>query len=165
MELRHYPALRFVHPILARPLSRDNTLPTLYIDIEPAVMHTYRLELYSDVSYMWFIDGELIDFGIPEGVYPSSSPVIAWRAKAWYLESTTQWDYVRYGTTPTNSTGDYDSDGDVDHVDFYFAQECFAASGPDTNAGPGCRFTDFDLDGDTDLIDFATFQHMYNGGE
>jgi len=33
-------------------LNRDNTLPIVYVDIEPGVPHTYRLELYGTDLYV-----------------------------------------------------------------------------------------------------------------
>ncbi len=142
---------------------RDNRLPILYIDIEPRVAHTYRLELYRDELYVWFIDGEVVDSGSPEGPYPSSNPSLNWRAKSWYLESTTKWDYIRYGTIPDEGSGDFDSDEDVDLRDYYYVHECLSNSGPGVDAGPGCRFADFDDDKDVDLKDLADFQTRFTG--
>jgi len=42
-----------------------------------------------------------------------------------------------------------------------FAGARLAASGPDTDAGPGCRFADFDADTDVDLDDFAAFTELF----
>ena len=142
-------------------LIRDTLLPILWIDIEPDVPHTYRLELFGADLYIWYIDGEVIDSGIPEGAYPSSTPSISWRAKSWFLESTTQWDYIRYGTIPQAGSGDFDSDDDVDLDDYYFFQDC--VTDPDTDAGPGCVWADFDSDSDVDLIDFGHFQANFTG--
>ncbi len=140
---------------------RDTLLPILWIDIEPDVPHTYRLELFGEDLYIWYIDGEVIDSGVPEAAYPSSTPSIGWRAKAWFLESTTQWDYIRYGTIPEPGSGDFDSDDDVDLDDYYFFQHCVTE--PDTDAGPGCIWADFDGDDDVDLIDFGHFQANFTG--
>ncbi len=41
-----------------------------------------------------------------------------------------------------------------------FAGARLAASGPDIDAGPGCRFADLDADTDVDLNDFAAFQAL-----
>ncbi|MCH7726441.1 MAG: hypothetical protein IH991_08195, partial [Planctomycetes bacterium] len=38
-------------------LVRDVLLPILFLDIEPDIFHTYRLELRDTTSYAWFIDG------------------------------------------------------------------------------------------------------------
>ena len=61
--------------------------------------------------------------------------------------------------------GDFDSDGGVHLGDFYFFQECVSNSGPEDDAGPGCRFADFDDDTDVDLRDIAIFQNTFTGGE
>jgi len=142
---------------------RDNLLPILYIDIDPEVPHTYRLELYDDQLYIWYIDGEVIDEGLPEGPFPKSDSRLKFRAKSWYLESTTKWDYIRYGTIPQEASGDFDSDEDVDLRDYYYVHECLSNSGPDVDAGPGCRFADFDADTDVDLQDLAEFQNRFSG--
>lgn len=58
--------------------------------------------------------------------------------------------------------GDYDSDGDVDLVDFAHFQGCF--NGPNRPpAQSGCSDADADLDGDVDLSDFSVFQMCFNG--
>ena len=48
---------------------RGSGLPTVFFDIEPGI-HTFRLELYGeelDEIYLFFIDGELLDSGDPDG--------------------------------------------------------------------------------------------------
>ena len=152
---------------------RDNSLPILYVDIEPGVAHTYRVELYARAWYVWYIDGWAVDSGVPETHYPALAPdsVINTRAKAQFVESTTVWDYIRWGGVPADGSGDYDSNQRVDARDFYFFHECLTNSrlgingGPDEDAGPGCRFADFDGDGDVDLRDLAAFQNAFTGGE
>ncbi len=144
-------------------LIRDNRLPILYVDVVPGVLHTYRLELYGADLYVWYIDGEVIDSGIPEAAYPSSNPNMNWRGKSAYYESTTKWDYIRYGVTPADGSADFDSDDALDLFDHYYVQECFDRSGPAADAGPGCRFADFDGDADVDLRDFAEFQNRFTG--
>ena len=58
--------------------------------------------------------------------------------------------------------GDYDSDGDVDLVDFKHFSSCF--NGPNrAYSTAGCGDADFDSDGDVDLVDFSTFQACFNG--
>ncbi|MCH7702202.1 MAG: hypothetical protein IID37_10985 [Planctomycetes bacterium] len=140
---------------------RDASFPIVWVDIQPDVPHTYRLELYGAELYIWFIDGQVIDSGRPEGAYPNLFSLISWRGKSWYLESTTQWDYIRYGTIPKPGSGDFDSDDDVDLDDYYFFHDC--VTGPNTNAGPGCVWADFDGDSDVDLIDFGHFQANFTG--
>ncbi len=144
-------------------LNRDNSLPIIFVDLEPGVPHTHRLELYGADLYVWYIDGVIVDQGVPEGPFPSFNPRITWRAKASWLPNTTVWDYIRYGTIPEDGSGDYDSDDDIDGHDFYFFQDYL--SGPEADAGPGGRFADFDGDTDVDLADFAAFQRAFTGGE
>lgn len=81
---------------------RDNLLPILFVDIEPGVPHTYRLELYGSDLYQFYIDGELIDSGVPEGAYPTLDSRIVFGARAATPEgiSTVRWDYIRYGSIP-----------------------------------------------------------------
>ncbi|MCH8880777.1 MAG: hypothetical protein IID34_12965, partial [Planctomycetes bacterium] len=135
-------------------LNRDNTLPIIFVEIEPGIPHTYRLELYGADLYVWYIDGEVVDSGLPEGAYPSFNPNMNFGAKASWLPNTTQWDYIRYGTIASASSGDFDSDEEVDFYDFYFFQECLL---PPAGFWPGCAWADMDADGDTDCDDWALF--------
>jgi len=135
-------------------LNRDNLLPIVFVDIEPGVPHTYRLELYDAARYVWFIDGIIVDSGIPEGAFPSFFPAINWRTKSWLLPNTTQWDYIRFGTIPQRSSGDFNSDGLVDTNDLYFFTDCLL--GPDA-AGPGCQWADMNNDGTADGNDIQLF--------
>ena len=134
---------------------RDDFQETVYVEIEPNSFHTYRVELHGADQYFIYIDGEIITCGVPGGPFPHNEKnVIAWRAKAWFLANTTQWDYVRLGTTPQNSSGDFNSDSAVDFYDLYFFQECLT-----TEAGgwAGCAWADMNFDGDTKCDDWALF--------
>ncbi len=156
------------HVTISRDLVRfirDPEFPILWNSIQPDTFHRYRIELFGEHRYVWYIDGETIDEGVPEGQFPSDDSNINFRAKSWYLESTSSWDYIRYGRIPQDASGDYDSDDDRDLFDYYFVHECLSQSGPETDAGPGCRFADFDGDTDTDLRDFAEFQNRFTGDE
>jgi hypothetical protein len=144
-------------------LNRDNELPIIFVEVAPNAMHTYRLELSSDQLYVWYIDGEIVDSGVPEGIFPSFNPNVNMRGKAWNLPSTTWWDYIRFGRMPDDGSGDFDSDGDLDDADLYFVQECAGMPGDD--AGPGCRFADFDGDSDVDLVDLAQFQAGFTSSD
>lgn len=135
-------------------LNRDNLLPLAIADIDAGVPHTYRLELVGAVSYVWYIDGQVVDSGSPEGNYPSAEPFIVWRANVAFLPSTTQWDYIRYGTIPADGSGDFDSSGAVDANDVYFFLDCLL--GPDST-GPGCRWADMNHDGATNAADIQQF--------
>ncbi|MCH8146976.1 MAG: hypothetical protein IH987_03155 [Planctomycetes bacterium] len=144
-------------------LFRDALLPILFFDIAPDVFHTYRLELRDTTSYAWFIDGVVVDSGIPEGAYPSVFPVLGWRAKVSEMDSTSEIDYVRYGVIPIDGSGDFDSDGQVDENDQYFFEECVDNSGENVDAGPGCRWADFDADTDVDCDDWDAFDAAWTG--
>ena len=145
-------------------------LPGWFIEIEPGVAHTYRIELYPD-RYAFYIDAYLIDEGLPDGPFPAYDSLITWRGRSWYLPCENAWDYIRYGVIPVDGSGDYDSDAEVGLDDFYFFHECLTnrrpgiKGGPGNDAGPGCRFADFDSDTDVDLHDFAAFQRTFTGGQ
>jgi hypothetical protein len=152
-------------------LIRDNFLPIVFAELQPDAAHTYRVELYGSKSYVWSIDGQVIDFGVPEGPFPVPGSVLQWRSKSWFLSSTTRWDYVRFGRVPEDGSGDYNSNGVVTLDDFYFFHECLTnvrpgiKGGPGQDSGPGCRFADFNADSSTDLSDFAEFQVHFTAGE
>ena len=79
-------------------LYRDTGIPLVYVDIDAGVPHTYRVELHGTASYAWYIDGELVDSGVPEGPYPTESSFVIWGAEHDDPGHTTRWDFVRYGT-------------------------------------------------------------------
>ncbi len=149
--------------------ARDVDLPIRFVEIDPAVAHTYRIELDAN-RYTFYIDSFLIDQGAPEGPFPAlESPRITWLGRSIYLPCENGWDYIRYGVTPLDGSGDYDSDGAETLIDHYFVTDCLTkdgpgiVGGPGENAGPGCRFADFDADGDANLLDVAEFQNLFNG--
>jgi hypothetical protein len=147
---------------------RDIYIPRVIVPISVGEPHTYRVEVYSD-EYVWYIDGVVVDSGVPEAPYPDPNASVTFGAELLSdgyppPPTTTAWDYVRFGEIPEDASGDYNSDG---VPDYRFVHECLTNErlgingGPDQNAGPGCRFTDFDFDGDVDLRDFAEFQVIY----
>ncbi len=146
---------------------RDVDLPNWYIDVEPRVPHTYRIELYPD-RFAFYIDGYLIDEGVPEGPFLAYDAEIVWQGDSWNSPVENAWDYIRYGVTPEDRSGDFDSDAAITVSDLYFLHECITNErlgingGPDNDAGPGCRFADFDADSDVDLLDLAEFQNLFN---
>jgi len=150
---------------------RDNRLPILFVDVNAEDSHVHRLEHYADKRYVWYIDGEVVDSGIPEGQYPSFSPRLVWHVASWWLTNTVYLDYIRHGIIPQDASGDFDSDEDVDLRDARYFAECLdvgwggGAGGPEADAGPGCRWADADGDTDVDLRDFAAFQNRYTGSE
>lgn len=85
---------------LVRGVPFDN----IWVDIEPQVEHTYRLEVNRNVNFEWFIDGELIISEIPEDDFPTADARITWGASMWLTPSRNEWDYVRFGTIPEPAT-------------------------------------------------------------
>jgi len=152
-------------------LNRDNRLPIIFVEIEPGMTHTYRLELYSDRLYTWYLDGTVVDLDVPEGNLLRLRPEMVFSARTVYLENTTKWDYVRLGNIPDDGSSDFDSDEDVDLRDGRYFAECMdagwggGAGGPGADAGPGCRWADADGDTDVDLRDFAAMQDRFMGDE
>jgi len=143
---------------------RDTQLPLVYADIQPGVAHTYRLELVGTQSYDWYIDGQLIASGVPEGQYPDSSSVVTFGDRASSgVANTTQWSYVRYGRTPVDHSGDFDSNGVVDQTDLLYFVGCLLAPDYDS-AGPSCRWADLNGDGKVDGADVQAFTRAMTGG-
>jgi hypothetical protein len=151
---------------------RDPVFPLIIAETSVESPHTYRVEVFYDL-YIWYVDGIVIDLGVPEGPYPDPDAFLIWGAGREYVDASTAWDYVRTGRIPDDASGDYDSNGYHDMVDYYFVAECLSkdgpgiVSGPGDNAGPGCRFSDFpadgdDPDGDVDLRDFAALQNLFS---
>jgi hypothetical protein len=152
---------------------RGSLNPEVYVDIAPSVPHTYRIELFQEALYIWYIDGQLFDSGTPMNPIPNDASGIIWGSRYQEPErdfpmETTRWNYLRYGVTPEDAGGDFDSDGVISLTDFYFLHECLIndrigiVGGPENNSGPGCRFADFNSDSDTDLNDFADFQDQFS---
>lgn len=127
----------------------------VWVEIGPGV-HTYRLELYGTNQILWFIDGELVYAGVPQGPYPTSDSEMGFRCTGAIEggETVCSWDYIRYGTIPIPASGDFDSGGQVDSFDFYFLQECLTSP---SGSWVGCAWADMDFDGDTDCDDWTLF--------
>jgi hypothetical protein len=134
-------------------LIRDAALPLVWADITPGP-HTYLLELRGTESYTFYIDGQLIDSGVPEGAYPTSDSRLVFGARAPGETATTRWDYIRFGVIPQPGGGDYDSNGVIDATDVYFFLDCLL--GPDAD-GPGCRWADLNGDGKVNGADIQPF--------
>ncbi|MCH8879342.1 MAG: hypothetical protein IID34_05600 [Planctomycetes bacterium] len=132
---------------------RGSEFPVLWIDIEPEVFHTYRIELYADELYVWYIDGEEIDSGVPEGSYPTDDSRIVFMARAALEDVFVWWEYIRYGVIPEDG-GDFNSDGEIDSYDLYFFQECLLGPG---GSWPGCAWADMDGNGAVNCDDWALF--------
>jgi hypothetical protein len=83
---------------------RGYPYPTQYFEIEPGVPHTYRLEVYDADYFEYRIDDEIMDFGVPEGLFPNPQASILFGARFYQSGHTTQWDYVRYTGIPEPTT-------------------------------------------------------------
>jgi hypothetical protein len=149
-------------------LNRDDTLPTIiFVDLQPDVAHVFRLELFGPDLYIWYIDGQIVDSGVPEGPFPGgTNPVITWRAKASWVANTTRWDYIRFGTIPPGEPGDLNCDGAVNVFDI--DPFIVALSDPDAYAQqfPACSRDTADLDGDghVDFFDIDPFVNCVVAG-
>lgn len=146
-------------------LNRDNLLPMPHIDIEPDVPHSYRLELYGAQQYIWYIDGRVVDAGVPEGTYPSYTPRVNWRAKAAWVANTSRLDYIRYGTLVPAERGDVNCDGHIDNFDIDpFIQVLIDPVGYQA-AHPGCSLISADANGDgrTNNFDIDAFIALLAG--
>jgi hypothetical protein len=155
----------------AAVLLRDIFIPRVIVPISVGEPHTYRIEVYAD-EYLWYIDGVIVDSGVPEAPYPDPNAQIVWGAEVTHDSAptaTTAFDYVRFGEIPEPASGDYGNNGEVGLGDYRFVYDCLSKEGPDLlggpgeNTGPGCAFTDFDFDLDVDLFDFAEFASHYTG--
>jgi hypothetical protein len=147
-------------------LSGDADLPILFLNVQPDVPHTIRLELFNDpppAMFHWYVDSVLVLEGLADSPFPDFDSRITWQGETWMQPTLNAWYYIRYGDIPTDATGDFNSDADIDHVDFYFFHECLSSNGPVTDAGPGCRWADMDEDTDVDMLDFLGFQLTFNG--
>lgn len=147
-------AFRFTSPIPSTPFV-----------FPPGDAHTVRveLELPQDVAqpiFRFFVD-DVIRW---EGSVWSSwtdFTLLEWSGTSCFAPIENRWDYIRYGDIPAAGSGDFDSDGFVDHRDYYFFHDCFVRRGPGQDDGPGCRFADTNGDTAVDLRDFADFQILF----
>ncbi len=149
-------------------LIRGSQFPIVFADLEEGVPHLFRLELRNTPppgTYLFTIDGEVIDEGVAEGFYPTDDSRITFGASAAIEDSVTRWDFVRFGRIPDPGSGDMTGDGLIDLEDFRFFLECADAGGPETDTMAGCLFADMDQDGDVDFHDFKTFQLAFTGPE
>ncbi len=165
----------FYHTVMTADLVRllrSLSLPLVFAEIEPGTAHAYRLELFGDQLYVMFVDGEIVETGVPEGAYPDPTARLLWGAEVTHDDApnaASAWDYVRAGRIPQDASGDYNNDEAHTLIDHYFIVDCLTKDGPGifggpgNAAGPGCRFADFDSDADVDLLDFAAFQNTFSG--
>lgn len=129
-------------------LFRNSNLPVVFVDLEPGVPHTHRLELLTSGLYVWSIDSRIVDFGEPEGALTCCAPEIVWRAKAAWVGNTTSWDYIRYGALRETAPGDANCDGAINLFDIDpFVMALFDPVAFNT-ATPDCSLRSADLNGD-----------------
>lgn len=141
---------------------RDSSIPVLYFDIDPGE-HVYRIEVFGEELYILYVDGQVLDAGVPEDhPYPFLAPdsLIQILTRTTFTPQTTTWDYIRWGELQPNGQGDFDANGEVDDSDVYYFEECYT-----TEAGNwvGCEWADFDSDGDVDCADAAQFVAAWTG--
>ena len=133
--------------------------PILFFEIQPGLTHIYRLELFGDnldEVYVVYIDGEVVDSGLPEGPLfnPPYDAQVLFRTKAKFAPSTAIWDYIRWGNIPSEGSGDFNGDDLVNFDDLPFFIECLSGS---QGSWSGCAWADMDFDGDTDCDDWHLF--------
>jgi hypothetical protein len=146
-------------------LFRDAGLPVLFFDVEPSVPHIHRLEMLGVGSFEYFIDGASVEKGVPEGAYPSNSPLMVWQARAFEVNSTSWLDYLRFGRIPSPATGDFDSNGAADSFDELYFSECLDRSAAGEPAEPSCAWADFDSDNDVDCADWKAFKDAWTASD
>lgn len=135
---------------------RDLALGELYFDIEPGP-HVYRVEVFGDELYIVWVDGEVVDTGLPEqNPYPLLAPdsIINFRTKAKLVESTSAWSYIRWGQLQPTGSLDFTMDGQVTLDDLPFFHECLTSS---AGSWAGCAWADSDESGGVDCTDWSAF--------
>jgi len=142
---------------------RDDNVPWIFLDIAPDVPHTYRVELFDVDWFTVFIDGVVVDEGVPEGLLTQFVPAVLFRAKAQFGPSTTTWEYMRWGVIPADGSGDFDSNGAADAFDLFYFSECIDRSAAGEPADPSCQWADFNADNTVNCTDIAAFTAIYAG--
>lgn len=135
----------------------------LYFDTQAGVPHTYRLEVFTDALYLFYIDGVVVDSGLPEQhpvPFLNSNTVVNFRSKAVSVESTTTWSFFRWGQLQNPGGGDFTGGGEVDSADLPFFSECLNSP---SGAWAGCVWADMDLSGGVDCADTALFTDAWTG--
>lgn len=144
-------------------LNRDNDLPIINEEFEPGP-HVFYLDLDNTGGtwFRFFVDSKLITEGVTEGVYPSgTAPHIGFGAWMYLSSSTVRWHYMRWGDRPPNGSADFDGNGQIDDLDFYYFADYF--SGENIEALPGALWADLDFDGDVDCTDAEAFAAAWTG--
>jgi hypothetical protein len=79
---------------------RDPYVPLVFADLTPGEPHVFRLELRNagdTGTYVFTINGEVIDAGVGEGHYPTDDSSLVFGARAAIEASETRWDYIEFG--------------------------------------------------------------------
>ncbi|MEE9297212.1 MAG: IPTL-CTERM sorting domain-containing protein [Phycisphaerae bacterium] len=79
---------------------RDAALPIVFTDLTPGA-HVFRLELDNTPppgTYLFKIDGEVIDSGTAERIFPKTDSFIVFGARAAVEDSTTKWNFIEFGS-------------------------------------------------------------------
>lgn len=79
--------------------------PNLYFTVDPAVAHVYRLDVYAGDWFEFRIDDALVFADVPESVFPTPDALMSFGAGYYRAESTSAWDYVKFGAIPEPATG------------------------------------------------------------
>ncbi len=77
---------------------------TFYVNVQGGVFHTYYLAIHSDLSYVWYIDGVVVNSGKYPDAFPDGSSLVHWWAKCVFANDPPQnakWDYISCGVIPT----------------------------------------------------------------
>jgi hypothetical protein len=149
-------------------LSGDADLPILFLDVPEGTPHTIRLELFNDpppATFHWYVDSVLVLEGLADSPFPDFDSRIGFMGRTWKQPTLNAWYYIRAGDLPSEASGDFDSDGEVDDFDWLYFSECFDRGASGEPAFPSCAWADFDADGQIDLRDFAAFQNAFTGPE
>lgn len=137
-------------------LFRDSSLPVLFFDLTPGILHRIRIELDNSQppTYEWFIDSVSVDAGLAEDVFPSDDARITWQGRTWMQPTLNAWDYIRFGDIPIPASGDFNSDGQVDDFEVFYIDECIQRSAAGEPAHPSCSWSDVNGDNTVDCTDW-----------
>jgi len=147
-------------------LSGDSDLPIFFVDLEPGVPHTIRVEVINDPPpsvFRWYIDSNLIHEGPADGVFPSSDARITWVGRTWQQPTLNEWHYIRTGDIPLSASGDFNSDGEVDQDDHFYFSECIDRGFEGEPAIPSCDWADFNADDVVNCDDAPAFEAAWTG--
>lgn len=149
-------------------LSGDADLPIQFLDVEPGVPHTIRLELFNDpppATFHWYVDSILVLEGLADSPFPDFDSRVTWQGETWQQPTLNAWYYIRFGDIPLPASGDFDSNGAVDSFDQFYFAECLDRSAAGEPAYPSCSWADMDAGGSVDCGDWEAFRAAWTGAE